>query len=152
MDVLPQSFPVDTMPERATETLIRKLLQEFRDPRVSVSWRAAVALGRLESRAVVPVLVDVLKDDDTEMRQLAVLALGNMGEDAWPAVSALVDSLTDDDECVRRRAVGVLGLIGGPAAIPALRKAMLDTSASVRAAAAVANQRLQERQTARSAA
>ena len=60
------------------------------------------------------------------MRNLAAMALENMGPDAGPAVPALVKALADEDQRVRQTAVKALGRIGPAAreAVPVLTGAL----------------------------
>jgi HEAT repeat protein len=64
---------------------------------------------------VIPVLVDLLKDQDTFVRRDAAVALGELGEEARPAVAALL-ALRTDKETVRRAAADALDKIDSEAA------------------------------------
>lgn len=74
--------------------------------------------------AAVPVLIDLLDDDEVQVRRLAAYFLGlqfsgKAGPEADLAISPLTARLRDDDAMVRRRAVEALGYLG-PRARPAL--------------------------------
>ncbi len=66
------------------------------------------------SRAI-PSLLESLASPDPSIRRNAAFALGEMGSDAAPAVSALADALENDTDIeVRRNAAFALGEIGSP--------------------------------------
>ena len=56
--------------------------------------QAAEALGRLGSAAAIPRLAAALADDDREVRLAALLALGELGPEARPAVEEALDDPT----------------------------------------------------------
>jgi len=72
--------------------------------------------------AAVPVLLELLRSDSSEVRWTAADALGQIGPDAAGAAEALGAALKDDDPLVRRVAAEALGKIGpdARAAVPAL--------------------------------
>lgn len=76
--------------------------------------RVLIASGR----AVVEPLIELLSDDEPNLRMHAALALGEL--QAPSAVPALVRSLGDLDENVRFHAIEALGRIGAPESIDAL--------------------------------
>jgi HEAT repeat protein len=61
------------------------------------------ALGAIDGRNVVPVLVDGLKDGEQFVRYRAADALGTIGPEAKDAVPALVEALNDGSESVRSK-------------------------------------------------
>jgi HEAT repeat protein len=65
---------------------------------------------------------------------MAILALGEIGPDARPAVPYLLEALRDDNEGVRRRAAVALGNIraDGETVVVALQSALNDPSPGVR--------------------
>ena len=70
-----------------------------------------------------PALLEALKDEDEDVRRLAVFALGRISPAPKDAVPALIEALKDEDEDVRAGAAYALGKIG-PAAkdsVPALK-------------------------------
>jgi HEAT repeat protein len=117
--------------------LVRALL----DHGSSVDQIASTALGQIGAAAVAP-LIEALKIQDAEVRQLAIDALGEVGPGAAAAIPDLVKSSIDPDEETRVVAAKALGKIGnGPAAdacVPALIKALKDPDRLVRASAAEA--------------
>lgn len=60
---------------------------------------------------VVPALSEMLRDSDTAVREGAAEALGQLGPQARPAISALIQTLKDADGVVRQRAVEALGQV-----------------------------------------
>ncbi|MEW6354854.1 MAG: HEAT repeat domain-containing protein [Planctomycetota bacterium] len=86
-----------------------------------------------------------LQSDDAVTRREAVIALGDMGADAAPAVLALSRMLNDKNDDIRVAVCQALGKIGpdaGPA-LKALEKAQKgDPDDSVKAAAAEAIQKI----------
>lgn len=113
--------------------LIRK------DPDPSVKVCAAYALGRInpESKEVVPLLVDALKNGDAGVRALAAEALGQVYQ-TKDAVPELMEALKDEAAAVRSFAAKSLGKAGSRAreAVSLLIQALEDREASVRAEAA----------------
>ncbi len=93
-------------------------------------YRAAMALGKLQDRAVVPELLAALQDED--VRGGAVYALGELK--APESVSALLPLLRDPEQDMRRRTAEALIKIG-TAAVPALADALKDDLEDVRSAA-----------------
>jgi HEAT repeat protein/predicted Ser/Thr protein kinase len=73
-------------------------------------------------------LIEQLRSGDSFVRWRAVLALGELGEQAEPATAALVELLDDKDDNVRWATATSLGKIGAAArdAVPALAAALSD--------------------------
>jgi cyclophilin family peptidyl-prolyl cis-trans isomerase/HEAT repeat protein len=86
------------------------------DPRVR--RRAALAIGRVKSKAGVAMLQPVLADSDPDVRAMAAFALGLIGEAS--VEHALVPLLSDPVPVVRGRAAEALGLIGARGAAAAI--------------------------------
>ncbi len=72
--------------------------------------------------------IEQLSDNDVEVRRAAVVGLlrNHSLESAKNAVPALMEALNDSDVKVSANAAIVLGVIGDPAAVPALQKALSD--------------------------
>jgi hypothetical protein len=66
--------------------------------------------------AAVPVLLELLRDEDARIRLIAVEALSRVGANARQAVPALLTALEDEDEAVRTEAVWALWFIDHEAA------------------------------------
>ena len=88
-----------------------KLTQEQRN--------AVYALGQLGLGYAMPALIQVLQDQNWDVRNSAAMALGNIGKDAVPA---LIQTLQDQNWDVRGNAANTLGEIeeGAIDAVPAL--------------------------------
>jgi HEAT repeat protein len=82
----------------------------------------------LESREVMPLLLDAMVDTDEGVRAVAATYLGIIHEDPTAAVPLLAQALQDPDVTVRRASATALGSFGSQAAeaVPALRKAAAD--------------------------
>jgi cyclophilin family peptidyl-prolyl cis-trans isomerase/HEAT repeat protein len=107
--------PVVTPPPPSSSPDLAVLVRDS-DPRVR--RRAALALGRVRSKAGIPALVAALPDTDPEVRGMAAFALGLIGDRS--AESALAPLLTDASPRARGRAAEALGLIGATGAAPAI--------------------------------
>ncbi len=86
--------------------------------------RAALAAGRLAEPVLVPALVDLLNDQEVEVRRVAAFALGLAGDRA--AVDRLTAALADSDSGVRGRAAEALGRIGDVRAAAAIARLVVD--------------------------
>jgi len=107
--------PVVTPPPPSSLPDLAVLVRDG-DPRVR--RRAALAIGRVKSKAGVTPLVAALPDTDPDVRAMAAFALGLIGErSAEPALAPL---LTDSSPRVRARAAEALGLIGATDTAPAI--------------------------------
>jgi HEAT repeat protein len=115
------------LPQSANpEHSLPKLIAGLKSPDWAERFQAAYLLGQLEPQAALAVnpLVDTLLDGDMHVRKMAVVALGDIGAEAAPAVSALGRILRNDpEETVRRRAAVALGEIGAQEAIAVLEDA-----------------------------
>jgi cyclophilin family peptidyl-prolyl cis-trans isomerase/HEAT repeat protein len=89
-----------------------------RDGDARVRRRAALAIGRVKSKAGVPMLVPALRDADPDVRAMGAFALGLVGDGS--AEAALTPLLADAAPVVRGRAAEALGLIGAKGAAPAI--------------------------------
>ena len=99
----------------------------------------------LDSRAVVPLLLEALSDPDPGVRTVAATYLGIIHEEGTTVVPALVETLEDENPEVRAAAATALGSFEseGRAAIPALKKATGDKSEDVAREAGLALVKLQ---------
>jgi hypothetical protein len=84
--------------------------------------------------AAVPVLVQLLSDDDPEVRDYAALTLGDCGPAATAALPGLTEALRDDDPEVRHSAAVSLGGIDRrpEVTVPVLSRMLTDREALVR--------------------
>lgn len=101
----------------------------------------------LDSRAVVPLLVEGMTDADAGVRTVAATYLGIIHQGAPDAVRALMEGLKDPEAHVRRASADALGSFGADAepAIPALKKAAADKDPDVAREAGVALVKLDQR-------
>lgn len=99
----------------------------------------------LDARAVIPLLVEAMKDPDAGVRTVAATYLGIIHEGGGGAVPALIDGLNDPEADVRRTSAAALGSFGADAvpAVPALRKAAVDKDPDVAREAGVTLVKLQ---------
>lgn len=99
----------------------------------------------LDSRAVVPLLVDGMRDPDDGVRAVAATYLGIIHEEPARAVPSLIEALDDPSVEVRRASAEALGSFGAAAqpALPALRRAMGDKDPDVAREAGLAVVKLQ---------
>ena len=99
----------------------------------------------LDSKAVVPLLLEALADPDPGVRVVAATYLGIIHENGEAAVPALIVTLEDEAPEVRTAAATALGSFGPHAdtAIPALRKAAADRHEDVSREAGLAIVKLQ---------
>ncbi len=82
--------------------------------------------------AVIPSLIEALQNQNVEVRINAVRALGGMGTDAKPILSALMVALKDPDKLVRYNTAIALTNIGEETktALPLLLEALQDSDQS----------------------
>lgn len=97
------------------------------------------ALGEVWTQAVLGV-AGLLKDPQLEIRQRAILALGQIGPAAREALSPLIAALSDRDDAVRVGAAQIMQALGPQAsqAVPALIANLQARQPEVRATAAAA--------------
>lgn len=84
----------------------------------------AKALGTLKAKkALHPLMMEYLNDEDPDVRCDAAASLGEIGD--REAIPALIQSLKDGDGLVRVSAIGALAKIGDPIAVEPLIHAMV---------------------------
>lgn len=107
---------------------------------VAVRREALRSLGKLterapvEPRAVLPLLIEGMRDPDSGVRAVGATYLGVIHGDPAQSIQALVEGLSDPDVTVRRvSAVSLASFTGADAkgALPALRKAARDPDPDV---------------------
>jgi putative membrane-bound dehydrogenase-like protein len=125
---------------RDREALAALRGQVDRDPDTSVRAAAAKALGALEDKEALPILIASIRSPGTPdpVRDAALEAVETIGSDL--AVKALVDLLEhgDTDASRRPRVLAALGRFKAPSAVAPALKSLEDSSPEVRAAAAEA--------------
>jgi HEAT repeat protein len=120
--------------------LLPVLVVDLKDKDPAVRIDALVVLRQMgtAAKAAIPAIARGLKDEDMDVRLEAVLALGEMGSAARETVPALLDALKGDElRLLEPLVAATLGNIG-PAAVPALLKALPDKDAARRRTAAYA--------------
>ncbi|WNR43987.1 conserved virulence factor C family protein [Paenibacillus roseipurpureus] len=89
------------------------------------------ALQKIQpSLTTLPLLVHALQDENTSLRRLATVYLGDIKEPE--VLPYLYRALEDDSPSVRRTAGDTLSDLGDPAAMPAMAKALTDRNKLVR--------------------
>ena len=78
------------------------VVDEMSNPLVAVRFEAATACGLLGEEGVVPHLLRLLRDDDSEVRLASIKSLGMIGGPL--AKHTLQQYLTDEDETIEEAA------------------------------------------------
>jgi HEAT repeat protein len=135
--------------------MLRELLTH---PKADIRWWSTRTLGEIKSAEAIDLLIDRCADAEINLRVCAIVALGQFGEQAAPAVAALIERMvkgnvfegtlaadtlaqigtaaTDElvrvlqqgDAPMRGRAARALARIADPKSIPALIAALDDES------------------------
>ena len=116
---------------RQDERVFDQLVETLREAKWPFSFFAAASLSKTGELAVAP-LIEALQDSQGVVRQIAAMALGDIGDPS--AVAPLVDLLDNDQEVVRQAAAVSLGKIGVVGAIAPLLRTIGDDSELVRKA------------------
>lgn len=106
------------------EEIVRRFALYSRGLAPMVRDRAFETLRDLGER-IVPVLIELMDEPDTELRMLAITMASALGTDRR-MVGPLIRALDADDWWVRSTAVETLGQIADPSAITALTRQMSD--------------------------
>lgn len=123
--------------------VIRELLAQLRDPDNDVRGAAITAIEKYDANDIQPfliILIDLLKDQDPEVRAGAASIIGSVGSNASVATEDLIPLLKDPEFRVRLATTQTLAEIGTRAgkAVPTLREALNDQEHDIRAHAAKA--------------
>jgi HEAT repeats/HEAT repeat len=112
----------------------------FKSSSRAVRWKTLADLNYIEPQGddQLPVLREILNDQDAAVRCQAVQAIGGLGEAGAVSVPDLIRAIADNDADVRMEAANALNWMGPDKdqAIPALIAALEDRQARVRQAAA----------------
>lgn len=133
-----QQHPVSpgAPPTPALQADIPVLIMHLRHKDWRMRVEAVYRLGQSHDPSVIPYLLDLLDDPDSDVRDAVVSVLGDQGEKIVAEVRSGLQSSSQD---ARIAAAQILGQIGSSAASPDLIDLMQhDVSAWVRAAAAEA--------------
>jgi len=133
-----------TSTESPLEHARRVLMGLYKEQRTSPGKEAALALGRLCTKAIPP-LLEALKHQDPNVRVNAAIALSRIGDTA--AVPALLPLLKDPEARVRAQAARSLGELGDRRAAQPLVEALRDPEVEVRKEAVRALGELREPET-----
>jgi len=114
------------------------------DPRIR--QYLSMVLGTIGDRRATPVLLESLRDQQTETRIYALLALGELKDPA--AVPAMIEATRDGDKDVRKTACFALGQLHDPRAVEALAAKLEDEVPDVRWNAAIALAQFSDRRAA----
>ncbi len=106
----------------------KALLESLADEDTAVRQCAAFGLRRHPSVDAIPILIDLLGDQDRLLARLAADALAALGE---CAVSPLTEALRSEDAAVRIEATRALASIDDPSVIAPLFTALDDDSSLV---------------------
>ncbi|MGB3188977.1 MAG: HEAT repeat domain-containing protein, partial [Limnoraphis sp.] len=125
--------------ETEFETPALQLLKEQKD-KIDNSrlQKYQVELG--EREAVINTLLEQLTDENSNVREKAAEALGELGNSSQTVVDALLQALTDEDSDVSWRAAFALGQLGkgSQTVVDALLTTLSDEDSDVRGNAAIA--------------
>jgi HEAT repeat protein len=132
--------PEDTKAAQALAKLCKNPAED-----IEVRFNAGLALSNIggsEAKAAVPILHDVLRIGDLDLKKRAALGLGNIGEAAKPAEDDLLKALKHPDAGLRHNATVALGMLKSTKAVPNLVGFIVDDNEKerVRVAACVALQ------------
>ena len=127
---------------RQSREAIPAVLEALRYQDLRYRERAAGALIRLlpafreQAKAAVPLLIETLTiSRNPDYVQTSIIALGEFGPFAAPAIPQLIDLLQDRDFVLRFQAAIALGELRAEAAVPALLKAREDPNVNIRGVA-----------------
>lgn len=140
---------------RDPDAAVRVQAQKFFDEaaRARLAWNALPGHSgedplREGLKAILPTLIEAIRDPDPRVRRATIDVLESMGPDATAAAAALGEALGDQDAFVRWAAVRSLSSLSGEAtkaALPRLRNLASDPDTDVREAAEAAVRRLEPR-------
>src|SRR5262249_12299808 len=93
--------------DRGSNELIQVLLRALKDPDAGIQLEALKGLAQIGQPAVAG-LLETLGDDDLDLRNRILLALGKIGPAAHEAVPLLLELLTDEHLDLRESALQAL--------------------------------------------
>jgi HEAT repeat protein len=122
----------EALGEIRDESAVLALTEVLYDENRSIAWIcAADALAKINTQRSVRALLYCLKNDNSDLRQYVINALGETRRQALAKIVALVLQ-SDEDMFVRLSAAVALGKIGGELAVEALREQVIfDEEAAV---------------------
>jgi len=102
----------------------------------SLRKRAIEIISLIKPNNIIDLMIEKLKDGDSDVRWRTAYALGRIG--SAKAVNPLIKALTDENSLVRGKAATALGEIGSEKAVEPLIKALTDETSDVQQRAAYA--------------
>ncbi|MBU7027140.1 MAG: HEAT repeat domain-containing protein, partial [Theionarchaea archaeon] len=102
----------------------------------SLREKAMKIISLMKSDTIIDSAIEKLKDENSDVRWSAAIALGKIGSEK--AVALLIKALADENSYVRGRAAEALGKIGSEKAVALLIKALADENSDVRGSVAIA--------------
>ena len=117
-----RKFSIDLLMDIRFDVDPGQIVPMLRDPNANVRASAAKALGALDFREAIPMLVEVL-DDEEWVCFSSLEALGVLGDEA--AVGPIIGLLGSGSGTIRYAAIETLGKLGFPSAQHALEQHML---------------------------
>ena len=117
----------------AAERVVREITRLLAsDPSAEVRARAALALADAKAESAGPSLLVAAKDKDEKVRQMAILALGELGSTEREHLEAVRRALDDSSAALRFQALVALHHLAGNEVEGALRTKFEDSDAEVR--------------------
>lgn len=114
---------------RQDKRIFDQLVTVLNSGKRPLCYYAATSLSKVGGAAVAP-LIAALHDNQHPLRQVAALALGEIGD--REAIPDLISTLQDTNPAVRQAAVVALEKIGAEEASPAMLQCLHDESVMVR--------------------
>ncbi len=105
--------------EASTAEVINFSLKTIKTGSPGERFRASEELVKVGTEAI-PLLIEVLTDDDESVRETAVWALGRIKPSMTQVVPALTEALLDESNQVREKAAYALEALGTPEALAAI--------------------------------
>lgn len=108
---------------------VNELIKALEDPSTYVPLKSAAALGKVKDKKAIKPLINLFKSENPNLRDSAMRALINMGEDAVPE---LLTSLNHKNAHTRQMSVEALGEISSSGYVEDILKALNDKESTVR--------------------
>jgi len=122
-------------PGAATE-FINNPFGDFINDIININSAAGYALNKIGATEAVPILIEALSDEKSDVKVKAAYTLGKIN--ASEAVPKLIEALSDESPSVNIAAAHALGEIGAQEAVPILIEALSDRNPAVKVNAAYA--------------
>jgi HEAT repeat protein len=130
---------MDLVTRRQMVSTLPKLIEAARDPNSNVRSAALRRAGELGGAGEMPALIELLmqatEPQDRDAAEQALAAVAGRAEDPDEYAPKLIAPLAKADPAQKSALVRVLTVVGGPDALEAVRGAVEDSNADVRATA-----------------